>query len=68
MSFALKQNAPCKGCENRHSKCHTTCPDYIEWSEAHKEIKNNAIKQKNMERDMFEFQMSGAVKVNRRHR
>ena len=23
---------PCKGCENRHTGCHSECSEYIEWS------------------------------------
>lgn len=26
-----KRTAPCKGCEERYPKCHSTCERYIEW-------------------------------------
>lgn len=28
-----KRNAPCKECEKRYPKCHSTCEKYIDWAE-----------------------------------
>ena len=37
---------PCKGCENRHLKCHSKCESYIEWAAYDKKQKEMARAQK----------------------
>lgn len=27
----MNENAPCKGCPNRHTACHDSCEAYKEW-------------------------------------
>lgn len=67
MSFALKQNAPCKGCESRHTRCHIKCPEYNEWAEYHKKLKTNAVKIINADKDISDYQMKNAQRSKKNH-
>lgn len=29
----MKPESPCKGCENRHERCHTECEEYGQYKE-----------------------------------
>lgn len=31
IEYRVKKIAPCKGCEQRHVGCHSTCNNYKEW-------------------------------------
>ena len=44
MSYARTSNAPCRGCENRHAKCHAKCEEYGEWSKQRQAEKEKAYK------------------------
>lgn len=58
---------PCKGCEDRHTGCHTKCPDYIEWDKARKEAETKARKIYDAEYEATDFTMSGIAKNKRKH-
>lgn len=40
-------NAPCKGCDLRHTGCHSECPEYLAYSEEKRRI--NAIRRKEVD-------------------
>lgn len=68
MSYTLKPNPPCKGCEDRHAKCHTTCPEYIEWNESRQAVKQKAYKRyvSDSEADNYRDKIIGKCKKHRR--
>ncbi len=67
MSFALKSNAPCKGCDDRHHRCHVDCPEYRDWSDYHKQIKANAIKTMNANIDILDYQIKNVQRSKKNH-
>lgn len=40
-----KRTAPCKGCDERYPKCHSTCERYIEWGKNRKKKSEAEIKE-----------------------
>lgn len=67
MSFALKSSAPCKGCDDRDTKCHINCAEYNEWASIHKQLKANAIKTMNADKDILGYQIDNVVRAKRHH-
>ena len=67
MSFALKSNAPCKGCDDRATKCHINCAEYNEWTAKHKQIKANAVKTLNADKAVLEYQIDNVIRAKRHH-
>ena len=68
MSYTLKPNPPCRGCENRHERCHTKCPEYIEWNEKRQAKREIAYKNRRLEAEADEYQISRSEKYHKRCR
>ena len=58
---------PCKGCEDRHTGCHSKCPNYIEWDRTRKEAEAKARKSYEAEHDAVGYMMSEVAKRRRKH-
>ena len=58
---------PCKGCENRHEKCHTVCPEYAEWAKSRKEIEEKARTKYQQDYDVDSYIIKGSMKNRRRN-
>lgn len=50
--YYRKKDAPCKGCNERTSICHSYCKDYAEWSKYDK-ARNKAILDAKAKDDMI---------------
>lgn len=46
-------NGPCKGCEERHYLCHSTCEKYLTWKQEHEEIMALIRKEKKLNDDIY---------------
>ncbi len=44
---------PCKGCEDRHYLCHSTCEKYIAWKQEHDELKAKIKAEKNLNHSLW---------------
>ena len=53
-------NAPCYGCDRRHSLCHKDCKDYSEWSDAVAKVK-----QQKFDNSGYEYAAYVGEKINR---
>ena len=52
-AFSIKNDtagAPCKGCEDRHVGCHSTCERYIKSREEHLKLKDEMFQAKDRQR------------------
>ena len=59
---------PCKECEDRHSKCHSQCSEYRDWSNSRKEVEVKARKKYETEKEMVDYFFTGLKKGTRRKR
>lgn len=62
MSYSRVSTPPCKGCENRHAKCHAKCAEYSEWSKQRQEEKEKAYKKYKDENIADEYFYDGLYK------
>lgn len=59
---------PCKGCEDRHTRCHSECAEYIEWSNSRQEAEAKARMKYDAESSVVGYQIDGLIKGGRRKR
>lgn len=45
----MKDDCPCKDCNNRSIYCHSECDIYVMWNEEHKKEREKLINHKNNE-------------------
>lgn len=50
--------APCKGCQERHRNCHSTCEKYAEFQLENERLKANIAKAKDKNRFMYDVKQS----------
>lgn len=57
----------CYKCDKRHPTCHSTCPDYIEQSEAHKAIIDKLNKERGVQNGIRDQQLRGIMRALKHH-
>ena len=67
MGCALLSKPPCKGCEDRHERCHTKCPDYIEWQKSRASEEKKARREFMNNKLINDYQL-GKIEKNKKRR
>lgn len=57
-------NCPCKGCADRYAGCHSNCLKYIGWKQDHEAKLQNLREQKQLDKLLFDNQVSRNKKVH----
>jgi hypothetical protein len=68
MSETMKrEDNPCtRDCPKRNSRCHIDCPDYIKWHEKRAEELKAIYEQKNLERNLVNYEVERKAKLTKR--
>ena len=62
-----KPKPPCKGCEDRHTRCHTECPDYIEWNRTRQEIEAKCRRAYEADNEAKDYTLTEVAKNKRKY-
>lgn len=60
--------APCKGCEERHQGCHSSCPRYAEYKILHEVEKAQIQKEKDMYGSLYDSRSRQVMKALKKRR
>ena len=63
--YARVPISPCKGCEDRAIKCHSSCIRYNEWQETAKQIKSKIKKQLSKERMVEDYVIAAQQRMRK---
>ena len=50
---------PCKGCQDRNAHCHSSCEGYKEYKDRCNAERDQLIKEKQLDRHMYDIQQAG---------
>ncbi len=63
--MTIRNSAPCKGCKERYSGCHSMCLYYQNWKEEHEAKKESLYGQRQKESMVTEFTVDSIFKMKR---
>lgn len=63
----MKPKAPCKGCTERHRKCHSSCEKYIEYRKAVDEQSAALAREKKLDNDWWQTTVIRSQKWEKNH-
>lgn len=67
MYLSLNLASPCKGCEERHSGCHSECEKFLAWKSEYEAKRAEINKQKDQQRMLDDVRNGSARKMMRKY-